>query len=430
MLGRRAAKKAANPPIAKNENFGRPGNQSQREHDAGGNLQGPAPRKKLAAEVDRERGAGGGARHHHAAGHRDQQRRNHGDESVAHREDGVGLKRLAERNVELEDADQESGQNIDGGDQDGGNRVALVEARGAVHGAVEFGFAGHLLAAGAGLGLVDETGVQVGIDGHLLAGQGVEGEAGGDFRRAHRAVADHDVLNRNQGEEKHESDNIVAANDELSEGLDDAPGRGGAFVAVQQDPAAGGEVERKPEEREQQKQAGKNGELRGAQDLERAEQHEDGRGNARRQQQIEHEGRQRHQHDKNQADGGDGNDPVAERLRAGAMAGQGRASAPDLVGRCRIASGFAGVESASLRAVDRSQNFGDNGVKLRRHASADFHGAIQKVREGLVFDDRECCSSAQFLGFPRRAGCGPWRRQRAPAYRSGIRGQSRTRLDW
>ena len=31
------------------------------------------------------------------------------------------------------------------GDQDRGERVALVEARGAVHGAVELGFAGNLL---------------------------------------------------------------------------------------------------------------------------------------------------------------------------------------------------------------------------------------------------------------------------------------------
>ncbi len=88
----------------------------------------------------------------------------------------------------MEDSDKEAGEDVDAGDENGGDRVALVEAGGAVHGAVEFRFAGSLFAAGARLMLVDESGIEVGVDCHLLAGESVEGEAGGDFRGAHRAV--------------------------------------------------------------------------------------------------------------------------------------------------------------------------------------------------------------------------------------------------
>ena len=70
------------------------------------------------------------------------------------------------------------------------------------------------------------------------------GEAGGDLRGAHRAVADHDVLDGDQGHEQHEADYIISADHELAEGLDHPAGGLRAFVAMQQDAAAGGQIER------------------------------------------------------------------------------------------------------------------------------------------------------------------------------------------
>ena len=53
-----------------------------------------------------------------------------------------------------------------------------------VHGAVEVGLLCRSPARPlAGLGLVDQPGVQVGVDRHLLAGHGVEGEARAPLRR-------------------------------------------------------------------------------------------------------------------------------------------------------------------------------------------------------------------------------------------------------
>ena len=287
--GKRAASRQDDAGNGEERKFRQPGDASQRDHDAGGDLQGAAARKQLGAEIGGESGIRGGAGDHHAASHRNQKRGDHGDQAVADGEHGVGLERLAKRNVELEDSDEEAGKNVDAGDEDGGDRIALVEAGGAVHGAVEFGFAGGLFAAGARLMFVDESGIEVGVDRHLLAGQSVESEAGGDFGGAHGAVADDDVLNGDQGDEENEADDVVAADDELPEGFDDASGGAGAFVAVEQNAAAGGEVQRQAEQREQKQQAGENGKLRRAQDLQRGEQHQHGSGKTGGQQQVEHE---------------------------------------------------------------------------------------------------------------------------------------------
>ncbi len=210
----------------------------------------------------------------------------------------------------MEDSDEKAGDDVDGGEQNGGHGIALAEAGSAVHGAVELGFARHGFAAGASLVLVDEPGVEVGVDGHLLAGHGVESEARGDFGGAHRSVADHQKLNGDEGDEQHEADHVVAADDELSEGGDDAARGGDAFIAVQQDAARTGEVERQTEEREQQQQAGKDRELHRTENVNRREQDDDRRRDAHGQQQVEEKAGHGHQHDEDHRDGGGGNDPV------------------------------------------------------------------------------------------------------------------------
>ena len=47
-------------------------------------------------------------------------------------------------------------------------------------------------------GLVDQAGRQVGVDRHLLAGHGVEGEARRDFGDAARALGDDDEVHDHQ----------------------------------------------------------------------------------------------------------------------------------------------------------------------------------------------------------------------------------------
>ena len=186
----------------------------------------------------------------------------------------------------------------------------MTEARRAVHRAAELRFARHRLAALTRLVGVDQAGVQVGVDGHLLAGHGIEGEARRHFRGAHRAVTDHEILNGDQRKKDHEADNVVAADHKLPECLDHFSGGRGAFVAMQQDAPRAGQIERQAHQRQQQDEAGEDRELHRPQNLDRGQQHQHRSRDVQRQQQVEDEARQRHQHHEHQGDRPGGNDPV------------------------------------------------------------------------------------------------------------------------
>ena len=133
--------------MRKNEIFGSPGISANDsitpETIHNGRLRGNSCRARSTPKLD-SRGSACG---HHAARHRNQQRRDHGHQSVPDGEDGVGPERLAERNVELEDPDQKAGDDIDGGNENGGQSIALAEARRAIHGAIELRLAGDPFAA-------------------------------------------------------------------------------------------------------------------------------------------------------------------------------------------------------------------------------------------------------------------------------------------
>ncbi len=93
---------------------------------------------------------------------------------------------------------------------------------------------------------------------------------------------------------------------------------------MEKNAAAGGQVEREAEQGEQEQQAGEDRELRRAQDLKGGEQDEHGRGKAGREQEVEHDRRQGHQHDEDQADGRDRDNPFNERIAGGSGGGDGR----------------------------------------------------------------------------------------------------------
>ncbi len=67
--------------------------------------------------------------------------------------------------------------------------------------------------------LIDQPGVHVGVDGHLLAGQCVgEVKAGGNWRYGNHG--NHQELNRDQSQKEHKADDVIAADNKLPEGLD------------------------------------------------------------------------------------------------------------------------------------------------------------------------------------------------------------------
>ncbi len=78
--------------------------------------------------------------------------------------------------------------------------------------------------------LVDRAGVEVGVDAHLLAWHRIERKSCADLGDAFGALGNHDELDERQNQKDDCPHYVVAANHEMSEGVDDF-----ARVGLQQD---------------------------------------------------------------------------------------------------------------------------------------------------------------------------------------------------
>ena len=203
---------------------GEPRHQRQHEHHQRGDEEGA----REVHELVQHRLFGRAAR----AALGDQQRRAErhdqgGDlrhEAVADRQLGEHVRRLAERHAVARDADDDAAEDIDGQDDQARHGVAADEFRGAVHGAEEGALLLELAAAALGLLVVDQAGREVGVDRHLLAGDGVEREARADFGDARRALGDDHEIDGQQDGEDDEADDEIAAHHEPREAADDEAG--------------------------------------------------------------------------------------------------------------------------------------------------------------------------------------------------------------
>jgi hypothetical protein len=150
-------------------------------------------------------------------------------------------------------AEHQAADDVDDEDEDAGDGIALHELGGAVHRAVEIGFGGDFLAARLGFVRRQQPGIEVRVDRHLLAGHGIQGEAGGHFRDAAGALGDHDEVDDHQDREDEDADGIIAADQEIAKCLDDVAGGVRSLMSAHQNDACGCDVQRQPHQcREQQ----------------------------------------------------------------------------------------------------------------------------------------------------------------------------------
>ncbi len=224
-------------------------------------------------------------------GNGEQERGDLGDQTVTDGEQGIDLGRFAEGELVLHHADDEAADDVDEEDHDAGDGIPLHEFGGTVHGAVEVRFLSHVLTALLGLFLVDETGVQVRIDGHLLAGHGVKGEAGAHLGDPARTLGDHHEVDDHQDHEDDDAHGIVAADHHVAERLDHMACRRAAVVAFQQHHPGGGNVEGEPQQGGDQQHSGEGGKFQGAAGIDRHQQHHDGEGDIEGEEDIQHQGR-------------------------------------------------------------------------------------------------------------------------------------------
>src|SRR6185437_13067226 len=233
----------------------------------------------------------------------DDQRRYLGDQTVADGQQRVGARGVAEAEALLGHADNDSADDVDEDDEQPGDRVAADEFRGAVHGAEEAAFVFQRLAALLGDFLVDQPGGEIGVDRHLLAGHGVEVEAGSYFGDAAGALGDDDEIHDHENRENDNADDEIAAHHEIAERLDDVAGSIGTLVAARQDQPRGGKVERKPQHRRDQKDGRERREFQRRLDEQGRHQDQDRQRDRDRQKKVENDrGQRQDQHDQNGED--------------------------------------------------------------------------------------------------------------------------------
>ncbi|MNS64075.1 hypothetical protein D3C72_971890 [compost metagenome] len=273
--------------------------QADHAEDAGSDRQCTVLAEHLAGHRLRHvlRARGTGNQHRHRAG--DQQRRQLRHQAVTDRQQGIGGGGFTERHAVLQHAHGQAAQHVDEQDQDAGDRIAADELAGTIHRAVEVGFFADLFTAQFGFLARQQTGVEIGVDRHLLAGHGVEDEACGHFRDAAGALGDDHEIDDGQDREHHDADGVVAADHEFAKRGDHLAGRFVAVLAIEQDHAGRGNVQRQPQHGGDQQHDREDGEVQRALHVDHRQQHHQRDGDVEGEQRIEHRRGQRH-HDHGQ----------------------------------------------------------------------------------------------------------------------------------
>jgi hypothetical protein len=175
-------------------------------------------------------------------------------------------------------------------DDQSGDRIAFDELARTVHRTVEIGFACDRFALAPGAVGVEQPGMHVGVDGHLLARHRIQREASGHLGDALRSACNDHELNRHQNRENDQSDDQIAVHDKRAEGRNDRADRA-RRRPLRQNQSRGRDVQCKAKERCNQQRRRKRRELERIFDRHRQQRRaEDVDG----EQQIQQRRRQRH----------------------------------------------------------------------------------------------------------------------------------------
>ena len=135
-------------------------------------------------------------------------------------------------------------------------------------------------------------------------------------------MVDNDILDGDQNQEDHNADDVVAADHKGAKSLDHFAGGTRSGIAIQQNQARRRDVERQPEQGHQQQSRWKHAEVHRLGDVQRNQQHDDGKSDIAADQNIEQERRQWHDHRQNDAQHRDGH------RHLGQIAASGKILAP------------------------------------------------------------------------------------------------------
>ncbi|MOA01999.1 hypothetical protein D3C78_1214310 [compost metagenome] len=217
-------------------------------------------------------------------------------QTVTNGQQGIDLTGITEGHAVLEHTDQHAADQVDEEDQQTGDGITAHKLAGTVHRTVELGLLGHLRTSRLGLGLIDQAGIEVGVDRHLLAGHRIEGEARTHLGNTPGTLGHYHEVNDHQNREHHDTDHIVTADHHLTEGLDHLTGSSVAIVTVEHDHARGGHVQGQTQQRCHQQDGRECGKIKGAQGVDADQQDDDRQGDVEGEQHVEQKRRDRQHH--------------------------------------------------------------------------------------------------------------------------------------
>ena len=114
----------------------------------------------------------------------------------------------------MNDTDGQPACDVNESDQDTCDGISADVFASTVHGPKEVCLTINSFASPNGLGLIDQAGMKVGVDGHLATWQAVEHESGRHFADPARAFGDDDKLDdHHDAEHDHTDQNIVACDE-------------------------------------------------------------------------------------------------------------------------------------------------------------------------------------------------------------------------
>ena len=200
-------------------NGGRTGDERQNHQDHAGSHDGAGLGLELPHHVHVQAAVGHGTGDNHARGGGAHQGGYLGHQSVADGEDTIGAHDLPNVAAAVDESDGDAAHQVDNRDDDGHSGVALDDFGGAVHSAVKIGLLLNLLPAHPCLLLVNKAGGQIGVNGHLLTGHGVQGKPSGHLGHAFSALGDDDKLHQHDDEEDDEAYHKIAARNQLAKVL-------------------------------------------------------------------------------------------------------------------------------------------------------------------------------------------------------------------
>ena len=149
------------------------GQQAQQAQHTARNQQRALVAVHLLGQLFREVVFGGHAGDQNTCGRRNDQSWNLRHQAVTNGERAVHCERFAKAQVVRDHARDQTAHQVDDQNQNARHGVAAYKLRGTIHGAEEVGLLCHLGPALLGFFLLDQAGIQVGINGHLLAGHGI-----------------------------------------------------------------------------------------------------------------------------------------------------------------------------------------------------------------------------------------------------------------